>query len=102
PAGGPAKAKLVLTSDSGPMHIAVALNVPTFAFFGPTSPIRSGPLGPNSRVFYAGVPCSPCYREKCPPKFSHQCMKKITPDMVKAEIENFIKKEPEKWGKSCL
>ncbi|MHA2609750.1 MAG: lipopolysaccharide heptosyltransferase II [bacterium JZ-2024 1] len=92
-AGVLAGAKLVLTCDSGPMHIASALNVPTFAFFGPTSPIRSGPLGSHSHVFFAGVPCSPCYRKKCPPKFAHQCMTKITPDLVSDKIQNFLKKE---------
>ncbi len=86
------RAKCVLTNDSGPMHISVALDVPTFAFFGPTSPQRSGPIGDNARVFFAGVPCSPCYKKICPPRFAHRCMTTISPQTVQSFIKNFFTK----------
>lgn len=50
----------LITNDSGPLHIASALDVPVIAFFGPESPQRYGPLSERSLVFYNELPCSPC------------------------------------------
>jgi len=50
----------LITNDSGPLHIASALNVPVIAFFGPESPQRYGPLSDRNLVFYNGLGCSPC------------------------------------------
>jgi len=58
-------AKFVVTNDSGPMHIAAALNVPVFAIFGPTNPLRTGPYGTSHVIFRKGLECSPCYRKQC-------------------------------------
>ena len=58
-------AKFVVTNDSGPMHIAAALNVPVFAIFGPTNPLRTGPYGKSHVIFRKGLECSPCYKKKC-------------------------------------
>lgn len=58
-------AKAVISNDTGPMHLAVALNRPTVAIFGPTNPLRTGPYGSNSEVVTAGVECSPCYKKSC-------------------------------------
>ena len=58
-------AKFVVTNDSGPMHIAAALNVPVFAIFGPTNPLRTGPYGKSHVIIRKGLECSPCYRKKC-------------------------------------
>jgi ADP-heptose:LPS heptosyltransferase len=53
---------VLITPDSGPMHIAAAVGTPTIALFGPTDPVRVGPLGPGHQVLDAPVPCGPCFR----------------------------------------
>lgn len=55
-----AGAKCLITNDSGPLHIASALNKPVIAFFGPESPVRYGPLSTKQLVFYRALECSPC------------------------------------------
>lgn len=53
-------AALCITSDSGPLHIAAALGLPTVSFFGPETPTRYGPVGDNHLVFFTNLYCSPC------------------------------------------
>jgi lipopolysaccharide heptosyltransferase I len=66
------RAALVIANDSGPMHIAAALNRPLVTIFGPTNPLRTGPYGRDDSVVRLDIPCSPCYSRKC----SHiSCMK---------------------------
>ena len=55
-----AGAECLITNDSGPLHIASALNKPVIAFFGPESPVRYGPLSTKQLVFYRALECSPC------------------------------------------
>ena len=57
------KAALIVTTDSGPMHLAAAVKTPVVALFGPTSPERTGPYGPGHIVIRTGIECSPCYRK---------------------------------------
>lgn len=54
-----------LTPDSGPMHIASAVGTRVVALFGPTSPLRHGPLGEGDCVLQAELPCIPCYKRWC-------------------------------------
>ncbi|MDI6744599.1 MAG: glycosyltransferase family 9 protein [Thermodesulfovibrionales bacterium] len=68
-------AKFVVTNDSGPMHIAAALNVPVFAIFGPTNPLRTGPYGKPHVIIRKGLECSPCYKKNCR---TIQCMELIS------------------------
>ena len=70
---------LVISNDSGPMHIAAALKRPLIALFGSTNLRRTSPWG-QATVLYKDVPCAPCYRRKCPKNFC--CMLSITPDEV--------------------
>ncbi len=73
------RSALVVTTDSGPMHIAAAVGTPVIALFGPTDPARTGPFGKGHRVIRAEVPCSPCFRKKC----KHcECMARIRPEEV--------------------
>jgi ADP-heptose:LPS heptosyltransferase len=55
-----ARSRLVVSNDTGPVHLAGAMGTPVFAFFGPNTPLLYGPTGPGSRSFHAGLPCSPC------------------------------------------
>jgi len=70
--------RVLLTNDSGPMHVAAALGVPVVAPFGSTSPELTGPGlpgDPRHRPLKSGVPCSPCFRRECPIDF--RCMNGI-------------------------
>jgi heptosyltransferase I len=60
------RATLLVTTDTGPMHIAAAMKCTVVALFGPTSPARTGPYGAGHRVVRTGAACSPCFRKKCP------------------------------------
>jgi heptosyltransferase-2 len=82
-------ARLVLCNDSGAMHVASALGVPTLAVFGSTEPQLTGPMGARSRVLRHHVPCSPCFLRECPIDFA--CMKSITPEMAIAEAETLLR-----------
>jgi heptosyltransferase-1 len=59
------RAAAVLSTDTGPMHLAAAVEVPVIALFGPTAPWRTGPYGPQHRVLRVGVGCSPCFSRVC-------------------------------------
>ena len=82
-------ARLVLCNDSGAMHVASALGVPTLAVFGSTEPQLTGPLGPRSRVLRHHVPCSPCFLRECPLDFA--CMKSLTPEAAIAAAEALLR-----------
>jgi ADP-heptose:LPS heptosyltransferase len=58
---------LLITGDTGPMHLAVAVGTPVVAVFGPSEPARYAPRGPHDRVVRVDLPCSPCNRIRLPP-----------------------------------
>ena len=66
---------LFLSNDSGAMHIASALGVPTVAVFGATNPLTTGPAGRITRIVLHPVHCSPCLLRECP--IDHRCMTSI-------------------------
>ncbi len=74
---------VLLTNDSGPMHIADALSTPVVALFGSTSEVVTGPYR-EGVVIHKHVDCSPCYQRNCPIDF--KCMKKIEADEVTEQI----------------
>ncbi|MDZ4402307.1 glycosyltransferase family 9 protein [Prosthecobacter sp.] len=77
--------QLLLTNDTGTMHLAAALGIPTVSIFGSTCPIETGPLGNRHIVIQHKVPCSPCFERECP--FGHyDCMTKIPPAEVVAAV----------------
>ncbi len=81
-----ADSRLVISNDSGAMHLAAALGVPTVGLFGSTDPNWTSPLGPRVRVVRRHVPCSPCFLRECPLDFA--CMRSIqTQDVVAAALE---------------
>lgn len=75
-----AESSLVLTNDSGPMHIAAALGVPTVAIFGATDDTVTGPCSPAARVVKEPVDCSPCMLRECP--IDHRCMTRVSAEAV--------------------
>jgi heptosyltransferase-2 len=73
-------------NDSGAMHVAGALGIPTIGIFGSTSPERTGPCGPRARVVYERIECSPCLERTC--RFgTYACFDPITPARVAGELE---------------
>lgn len=70
-----AACRVYLTNDSGAMHIASALGVPTVAIFGATDDVGTGPTGPLARVVREPVECSPCLKRECP--IDHRCMTRV-------------------------
>lgn len=81
---------VMLTNDSGPMHISSALDVPLVALFGSTSDVKTGPYS-GGTVIHKHVECSPCYKRVCPIDF--RCMKRIEVDEVYDAITNILKAE---------
>ena len=78
------RAQVVVTTDSGPMHLAAAVGTPVVALFGPTAPWRTGPYGPNHIVLRADLSCSPCFKKQCLTSVYEEraCMKRLTVDQV--------------------
>jgi lipopolysaccharide heptosyltransferase I len=77
------QAAVVVTNDSGAMHIAAALGRPAVSIFGPTNPVQVGPYGQADSVVRLSIACSPCnYRRlrQCP--HEHRCMRELTVEMV--------------------
>jgi heptosyltransferase-2 len=75
-----AACRVYLTNDSGAMHIASALGVPTVAIFGATNDVTTGPTGPLARVVREVVECSPCLKRECP--IDHRCMTRVSSEIV--------------------
>lgn len=73
--------ELVISNDSGPVHMAVAVGTPTLAIFGPTDPVRTGPYGSLHRVVRAPQPCQPCFQRRCV-RFGLACLLELSPQQV--------------------
>ena len=90
-----AACRVFLTNDSGAMHIASALGVPSVTVFGPTDETATGPLGPAARLVREPVDCAPCLLRECP--IDHRCMTRVTADrVVQAAQEVLMPKTNEK------
>ncbi len=75
---------LLITNDTGPMHMAAAVETPVIALFGSTDPVTTSPLGPRNRVIRRQTDCSPCLKRRCPR--DHRCMEALSVDEVEAVV----------------
>ena len=86
------KSGLVISGDSGPLHIAVAVGANAIGIFGPTSPFITGPYGADGKktiILYKKNDCNiPCYNDTCD---NFKCMSNITPEEVFKSAEEFLK-----------
>ena len=82
------RASLLITNDSGPMHIAAAIGTPVVALFGPTSAIRTGPYGLGHRVLTTELSCRPCLSRTCQNPVQLECLTRITPEQVFAVVRD--------------
>jgi heptosyltransferase-2 len=90
-----AACRLFLTNDSGAMHVASALAVPTVAVFGATDDATTGPTGPLARVVREHAECSPCLLRDCP--IDHRCMTRVTADQVAAVALELWEESAHTW-----
>jgi len=82
--------RVLLTNDTGPMHLAAALKIPVIAIFGSTSPELTGPISSNElhhQILKSNAPCSPCFLRECPIDF--RCMNGISIERVVAAALEF-------------
>ena len=81
---------LLITVDSGPMHLAAALGRPLVALFGPTDPRRTGPYRAEAAVLRQDLPCSPCLKRRCQIAEERLCLRRIAGDDVAAAARRLL------------
>ena len=78
---------LMVTNDTGPMHVAAALRKPVVALFGPTEPRRTGPYGQIEQALQLQLSCVPCMKPTCSYVKPFECLRGMSPAVVLAEVE---------------
>ena len=73
------KTRFVISTDTGPMHMAAAVGTPVIALFGPTAPWRTGPFGSEHEILRSNLKCSPCFKRQCS---TIDCMNQISVEQV--------------------
>lgn len=82
------RATLLLTNDTGPRHVAVALGRPVVTLMGPTDPRHTDHLLRRQRVLYEDVPCRPCGLKECP--IDHRCLERLSPERAIGAAEELL------------
>ena len=90
-----AACRLFLTNDSGAMHVAAALAVPTIAVFGPTDDTTTGPVSALACVIREHAECSPCLLRECP--IDHRCMTRVTAGRASAAALQLWEESAPAW-----
>ncbi len=81
---------LLITNDTGPMHVAAALGKPLIGLFGPTEPRRTGPYGQLENILRLELPCSPCLKSVCRIPETDKCLQALAPATVLARVQKII------------
>ena len=84
------RCRVLVSGDTGAMHLAAAVGVPVVALFGPTDPRLTRPLGEGHAVIWKQVPCAPCFLPRCP--IDHPCMGQISVEEVEAAVTRALSK----------
>ncbi|MDY6987984.1 MAG: lipopolysaccharide heptosyltransferase I [Thermodesulfobacteriota bacterium] len=79
----------VVSTDTGPMHLAAAIETPVVALFGPTAPWRTGPFGEGHQAMRSDISCSPCFKRRCD---SVACMRNISVSQVFDSVAAILKR----------
>jgi lipopolysaccharide heptosyltransferase II len=82
---------LLITNDTGPMHVAAAMNKPLVALFGPTEPRRTGPYGQLHNVLRVELPCSPCLSARCHFEKPEECLQALPPARVFDHVQKLLR-----------
>jgi heptosyltransferase-1 len=85
---------LMVTNDTGPMHVAAALGKPVIGVFGPTEPRRTGPYGQLENVIQHRLPCAPCFKSRCAWHNQMECLRAITPSEVVKRAHRELERTP--------
>ncbi len=86
---------IAVTNDSGPLHLAVALDRPVVSVFGPTDPVWAGPFRRTGAVLRADLPCAPCYlRDLGRCMHGHACMADVSAAAMIERVEGIVAKLP--------
>ena len=90
-----ARLSLLVTADTGPMHLAAAVGTPVVGIFGPSDPVRYAPLTPRSAVVHTDLWCRPCNRMRRPPQRcangTPDCLTRVGIDAVVAAARRLIR-----------
>ena len=81
------KTKFLISTDTGPMHMAAAVGTPVIALSGPTAPWRTGPFGSEHKILRSGIECSPCFKRQCG---TIDCMKQISVEQVMDAVNSIF------------
>ena len=85
--------ELMVSNDTGPMHVAAALRKPVVGIFGPTEPRRTGPYGQVAQVIQASLPCVPCMKSRCANPKQMECLQIISPEQVSAGVNRLLNRK---------
>ena len=88
------QAAVLITNDSGPMHVAAAVGTAVVALFGPTDPRKTGPYGRGHVVLTHAVECSPCFRRDCTRAVRLECLLEVKPDQVVRAVRQQLDQSP--------
>jgi lipopolysaccharide heptosyltransferase I len=91
------RAQVVLSTDTGPIHIAVAVGTPVVGLFGPTSPASTGPYGEGHTVIRVDLACSPCFKKTCRTRQyeKHACMLRLSvAEVIRAVLDQVARRAP--------
>lgn len=79
--------RLMVTNDTGPMHVAAALRKPVVGLFGPTEPARTGPYGQQAQVLRVSLACMPCMSDTCFRGVQFECLESLSPELVAQAVQ---------------